>query len=127
VNPRDLERQRQLLADRREELIRQGMRSVRTGRTRNQADMGIPHDEGDEAVRILETDMEFRRSELDMAIVAQIEAAIDRIDAGEYGVCVDCGAEIERERLAAVPWAVRCTVDQEAFEHQRGEPMPPTL
>ncbi len=39
----------------------------------------------------------------------QIDAAIARIDAGEYGVCRDCGQEIDPRRLAALPYALLCT------------------
>jgi DnaK suppressor protein len=41
--------------------------------------------------------------------VAMIDAALARIDAGEYGVCVDCGVDIEPRRLQALPFALLCT------------------
>jgi DnaK suppressor protein len=41
--------------------------------------------------------------------ILQIDAAIARIDAGEYGVCRDCGAEIDPRRLRALPYALLCT------------------
>lgn len=37
-----------------------------------------------------------------------IEAAIARIDAGEYGYCVDCGNEISEERLDVLPATPKC-------------------
>lgn len=40
--------------------------------------------------------------------IAMIKAALDRIKAGEYGICVNCGEEISEERLDAVPHAPRC-------------------
>lgn len=39
----------------------------------------------------------------------QIDAAIARIEAGEYGVCRDCGQEIDPRRLVALPYALLCT------------------
>ncbi len=39
----------------------------------------------------------------------QIDAAIARIDAGEYGVCRDCGQDIDPRRLVALPYALLCT------------------
>ena len=39
---------------------------------------------------------------------ARIEAALRRIDSGEYGYCTDCGEEIGAERLAADPAVARC-------------------
>lgn len=38
----------------------------------------------------------------------QVEGALRRLASGRYGTCVACGEEIERERLAAVPYADRC-------------------
>lgn len=38
----------------------------------------------------------------------QIEAALDRIAAGRYGMCVVCGAAIAEGRLEARPWTPYC-------------------
>jgi DnaK suppressor protein len=40
--------------------------------------------------------------------VADIDAALERLDAGTYGSCVICGIAIPLERLRAVPWAALC-------------------
>ena len=37
-----------------------------------------------------------------------IHAALARIEAGNYGECSNCGAEIPAARLRAVPTATRC-------------------
>ncbi len=37
-----------------------------------------------------------------------VEAALDRIDADEYGECLGCGEEIEPRRLEAQPEAPLC-------------------
>ena len=42
------------------------------------------------------------------AELARISAALLRIDAGDFGVCLDCGDPIASERLAAAPYAERC-------------------
>jgi DnaK suppressor protein len=41
--------------------------------------------------------------------LAMIDAALTRIETGEYGVCVDCGAEIDPKRLRVLPFALVCT------------------
>jgi RNA polymerase-binding protein DksA len=38
----------------------------------------------------------------------EIGAALDRIDKGSFGLCEECGKEIPRERLRALPYARRC-------------------
>ncbi len=45
-----------------------------------------------------------------------IEAALQRIQAGQYGVCQDCGASIDINRLTAYPTARRCIDCKQAFE-----------
>ena len=41
----------------------------------------------------------------------QVETALGRIEAGEYGTCEVCGKEIPVERLEAVPWTTLCIDD----------------
>jgi DnaK suppressor protein len=48
--------------------------------------------------------------------LALLEAALARIDAGEYGDCIECGEPIARERLFANPVANRCTDCQQFTE-----------
>ena len=45
-----------------------------------------------------------------------IKAAIDRIDEGTFGICEECGANIPRVRLDAIPFAplcIHCASEQE--------------
>jgi RNA polymerase-binding transcription factor DksA len=47
--------------------------------------------------------------------------ALERMRAGEFGRCSDCGAPIAPRRLAAVPWTERCVACQASRE--RGAPL----
>ena len=49
-----------------------------------------------------------------------IEAALQRMDAGHYGVCQDCGDSIDVERLTVYPTARRCIDCKQAFEQESG-------
>lgn len=44
----------------------------------------------------------------------EVQAALGRVAAGTFGVCVSCEEDINPRRLAAVPWASSCIVCQEA-------------
>lgn len=44
------------------------------------------------------------------AEIRMIKAAINRMDAGEYGECVDCGDEINHDRLDVLPYTPFCQV-----------------
>ena len=40
--------------------------------------------------------------------IAEIDAALQRLEQGEYGICKSCGRPIEARRLLALPQSVRC-------------------
>jgi DnaK suppressor protein len=48
--------------------------------------------------------------------VQEIEEAIRRLDEGIYGICEDCGKQIEPRRLEVVPSARFCFPCQETQE-----------
>ena len=59
----------------------------------------------------------------------RVREARKALDEGRYGICVDCGKEIPRERLDAIPESVRCVEDQRLYEarlRQRGLGPSPT-
>ncbi|MEA3338201.1 MAG: TraR/DksA family transcriptional regulator [Chloroflexota bacterium] len=41
-------------------------------------------------------------------LLSQVEAALDRMDKGTYGVCERCGEEIDFARLKAIPYCTLC-------------------
>src|SRR5918999_1723046 len=49
-------------------------------------------------------------------LLAEVEAALGRIEDGTYGSCVVCGRPIGEERLRAVPYATLCIDDKRARE-----------
>ena len=50
---------------------------------------------------------------LDYQQLRLIDEALDRIRAGDYGLCLSCGDPIPSKRLCAVPWARYCVPCQE--------------
>lgn len=54
------------------------------------------------------------------AELEQVEAALRRLDQGYYGICMVCGEPIAAGRLAAVPYAQRCSGCAEAGETLTG-------
>jgi DnaK suppressor protein len=49
-------------------------------------------------------------------VLAEIDAALQRIDEGSFGTCVVCGGPVGEERLEAVPYAMLCIDDKRALE-----------
>jgi DnaK suppressor protein len=54
-------------------------------------------------------------------MLRDVRAALGRIAAGNFGICVDCEVEISPRRLAAVPWAASCIACQEAADSGSSE------
>jgi DnaK suppressor protein len=48
--------------------------------------------------------------------LAQVQAALARLDAGTYGRCLRCGRDIPEDRLEALPWAANCIECQTALD-----------
>ena len=55
-----------------------------------------------------------------------IEAARRRLHTPEFGICVDCEADIPYTRLRANPTAIRCVSCQERFEREHAVSPPRT-
>lgn len=53
------------------------------------------------------------------AEIAKISATLRRIDSGDYGICTECGTDIDRNRLAVHPYAEECIDCAEFAEHRR--------
>ena len=54
-----------------------------------------------------------RLNGLDYLVLRQVEEALDRLEAGDYGVCLACEELIPAKRLQALPWARYCVQCQE--------------
>lgn len=91
------------------------IRAVRE-RTRGQRDEGISSDWIDAALveATLATDEAVINQDIEDA--RDIKAARERLSAGTYGSCVDCGEAIAYERLLAYPTAKRCIACQRERE-----------
>jgi len=107
--PEDLERFRKRLLEERasvESRIR-----ARTQQLEGTGDQEVG-DQGDEAQSIFEREQAIDDNDLDRELLARIDRALARIDAGTYGVSEVSGKPIPIERLEALPTATTL-VDEE--------------
>jgi RNA polymerase-binding protein DksA len=115
------------ITERREQLRQDVLEHLQEADDNNVAELyGRVHDSGEESIADLLSDMNFINIEQEAREVAALEAALQRIHSGTYGRCVDCGDEIEMERLKANPAADRCFDCQNRKEF-RGEDTTPSL
>jgi len=75
-----------------------------------------PGDSGDESMANALADFNLAILDRHIDDMRDIEAALQRIKNGEYGVCTDCGVDVAFARLQAYPTAKRCIVCQEKRE-----------
>jgi DnaK suppressor protein len=73
-------------------------------------------DELDRIQHATEREMAIDNLERQSNRLREVRAALRRIDAGTFGICVGCEETINPRRLAAVPWASSCIVCQEAAD-----------
>ena len=76
-------------------------------------------DELDRIQLASERDMAIGNLERGSSRLREVRAALRRIDAGTFGSCVECEADINPKRLAAIPWASSCIVCQEAADREQ--------
>jgi DnaK suppressor protein len=75
-------------------------------------------EEDDEDAGGSEIEREEAMVEVAMERRAEAVAAIARLEDGTFGACIDCGEQINPERLAFRPEAARCLSCQEKFEQR---------
>lgn len=57
----------------------------------------------------------------DWDVLKLVDAALDRITAGDYGVCQRCEEPIAPRRLEVIPWAKYCVSCQEKISRRQAE------
>jgi RNA polymerase-binding protein DksA len=94
------------VGDERAELLAEARRSV--------------NDLGDEAEGRREDEVRAAEQQRDAVELAEIDAALRRLDEGRYGECIDCGVAIPLPRLQARPSVARCIDCQQRYEKAAG-------
>ena len=77
-----------------------------------------PFDSADWAEKSHEEWIFLQKNNFDMALLREVEGALERLRDGTYGTCMECGMPVSRKRLEALPWARYCVTCQE--RHQSG-------
>ncbi len=86
------------------------------GRAESAAD-ALANASDDQAAADTQRSLAFALEERESAELIAIDAALQRIADGSYGLCVDCGVSIPTARLHANPVALRCVACQSALEN----------
>ncbi len=104
---------REKLLIRREGLVGQVQAAEAYSRER---DAEATQDPADMAANAYTKELLMSMSTNDRQLLESIDAALYRIEEGEYGYCDNCGEPIQEKRLEALPWAHHCVKCQELKE-----------
>lgn len=96
---------RQQLIDERQALLKEVQASYETCRELGQD--GVP-DIGDMSSVTYSRDVLFNLSETQKQRINDIDAALERIDKGDYGICMECEEEISPRRMEVRPFSRYC-------------------
>ncbi len=80
----------------------------------------VSADANDEATRTIDRRLQMSMSEMDHDRLAEIDEALDRVEDGSYGECLDCGEVIAHKRLELIPYAKYCVECKEEMENDAG-------
>ena len=106
---------RQMLEDRRRELMNEVQGRMRDVRTEGTKDREVL-DQGESSEVDIQEDIEFALIQMKSETLNKINEALRRLEERTYGNCFECGEESAGARLRALPFAVRCKDCEEARE-----------
>lgn len=88
------------------------------GRSRHREDIWIM--ESNDLVETVQLasdrELAIRTLERENKSLIEVDAALKRIDHGEFGICLECEEPISTKRLAVVPWAAFCLQCQQLHD-----------
>ncbi|HEX8070291.1 MAG TPA: TraR/DksA family transcriptional regulator [Pyrinomonadaceae bacterium] len=113
MDKRKLKSYRDRLLERREGLFRQVTEAEMSSRER---DLEATQDPADMAANAYTKELLISMSANDRRLLALIDEALQRIETGGFGECVNCGEPVQEKRLEAVPWARYCLKCQDLQE-----------
>jgi DnaK suppressor protein len=99
------------ILEKKAEEVRRSMSAQKAAQVVSRLD--VPSDEGDLSQQHHEEWIFLNRNTIDMKLLREITDALQRMDLGQYGVCMHCEEPISPKRLDAVPWAKYCVTCQE--------------
>lgn len=100
----ELNQHKKALLDKKADLERSIGRGILTGASSTDGH----GDFADRSAAANEEEISIQLKQTDAKLLRAIEDALQRVEAGTYGVCTDCEEEISQPRLKAVPWTKVC-------------------
>jgi DnaK suppressor protein len=118
LNKKEMEPYRLLLLDLKQKLIKEVLLNQEAS---NESTDGEVLDTADLASDSYDKDLANSLSETERARLVAVEAALERLKGGTYGMCDGCGKPIPLARLKVLPFAKHCVQCQQD-EEKTGRP-----
>ena len=123
ITPKTLEKLRELLAEEREHHLRQAADLQAEAEAlvtdREQGDTQFDEESGEGDTISVERERDLMLSATARLAVEEIDHALERMAAGNYGLCSPAGRRIPVARLEAIPWADTCVDCKQRVERRR--------
>jgi DnaK suppressor protein len=107
---------RRLLEEQRDRILKSTRSRIREVRFEGGAEAGDVLDSAETTEADIQTDLELALLQMQRETLVRIDAALAELDEGSYGRCISCHGEIATPRLRALPFAIRCTPCEAAYE-----------
>lgn len=125
MDKKDLDHFEQLLLDKRSEIMKElGFYEEATLSTNLKEQTGdlssFASHPADMGTDTMEREKNFQLASKEGRFLYHIEEALRRVQSGNFGSCRECGKEISRPRLEAVPHATLC-IDCKTAEENKGK------
>ncbi|MBI2608518.1 MAG: RNA polymerase-binding protein DksA [Deltaproteobacteria bacterium] len=115
MKKQDVQKFKNILEEQKKRLLESVQKTV-------EEDLKLPtedlSDEVDLASNEINQSIAFRLRDRERVLLQKIERALERIEQGEFGVCDQCGDEIEVKRLEARPVTTLCISCKEEQEQK---------
>ena len=115
---------RRLLESERDRLLDAIRLTIQSGREEGAIEDAEVQDGAEHSEADAQGDLEFALLQMHGETLQQIEDALEHLDAGSYGRCIDCGTAIPDRRLEVLPFATRCRHCEQEHEVLRRQ-LPP--
>jgi RNA polymerase-binding protein DksA len=118
LTKKELDDLRARLVEEREELQEQLTTIEDTSFSATQSDLsgdvGLDDESADAGTATFEREKDLSIEQNVRDLLQKVDRALQRIDAGTYGVCDRCGKPIEKARVKALPYVDLCIKDAQA-------------
>jgi len=120
-----LEQYKKIILEKREELLKELEHLKSSGLNSSVKDESGEHSSysfhmADQGTDTMEREQQYMFASRENNYLYHLESALERIEKGEFGVCISCDKDINPERLEAVPHArlcIDCKSKEELTKH----------